>query len=269
MGQSNGNDILPGEITLRDKNLTDNNQTPPNGSRLERALAGEYVFNIRQLFAEAQSCYKRHLGLLLKATGLLMAIGLGGMVVLINLLALDMTSMESMQSSNAGLLDIVMLIVMTPMIVGFRMLGLKLVSNKKTGINELFQYFPYLLALVTANLLISLVMQIGLSLLILPGLYVYLVTQFTVVLIVDKRIGLLRSVMLSVRVTNRYLLPFTLLLLAFVMMFLLVLFTMGLAILWVGPVYSLVMGRLYADLFGFEEMPQQVQATTKDSILDA
>ena len=68
--------------------MTDNNQPPANRSPLERALAGEYQFNIRQLFAEAQSLYKQHLGLLLKATGLLMAIGLGAMVIMINLLAL-------------------------------------------------------------------------------------------------------------------------------------------------------------------------------------
>ena len=150
--------------------MTDNNQPPANRSPLERALAGEYQFNIRQQFAEAQSLYKQHLGLLLKATGLLMAIGLGAMVVMINLLALDMTSVESMQSGNASLLDIAMLVLMTPLIVGFRMLGVKLVSHKATNINELFQYFPYILVLVTANLLISLVMQVGLNLLILPGL---------------------------------------------------------------------------------------------------
>lgn len=249
--------------------MTDNNQSPVNSSRLERALAGEYQFNIRQLFAEAQTHYKQHLGLLLKATGLLMAIGLGAMMVLINVLSLDMTSVESMQTSNAGLLDIAMLILMTPMIVGFRVLGIKLSQNKSTSINELFQYFPHILVLVTANLLISLVMQVGLNLLILPGLYVYLVTQFTVVLIVEKRLGLLPSIILSARVTNRYLLSFTLLLLAFAMMFVLVLFTMGLAILWVGPIYTLVMGRLYADLFGVDEAPQQIHPTDKDSILDA
>lgn len=249
--------------------MTDNNQPPANRSPLERALAGEYQFRISQLFAEAQSLYKQHLGLLLKATGLLMAIGLGAMVIMINLLALDMTSMESMQSGNAGLLDIAMLVLMTPMIVGFRMLGVKLVSQKATSINELFQYFPYILVLVTANLLISLVMQVGLNLLILPGLYVYLVTQFTVVLLVEKRLGLMQSIILSARVTNRYLLPFTLLFLAFIMMFVLVLFTMGLAILWVGPVYSLVMGRLYFDLFGFDDAPQQIHPTKEDSILDA
>lgn len=179
--------------------MTDNNQPPANNSPLERALAGEYQFNIRQLFAEAQSLYKQHLGLLLKATGLLMAIGLGAMVIMINLLALDMTSVESMQSGNAGLLDIAMLVLMTPMIVGFRMLGVKLASHKATSINELFQYFPYILVLVTANLLISLVMQVGLNLLILPGLYVYLVTQFTVVLLVEKRLGLMQSIILSAR----------------------------------------------------------------------
>ena len=179
--------------------MTDNNQPPANRSPLERALAGEYQFNIRQLFAEAQSLYKQHLGLLLKATGLLMAIGLGAMVIMINLLALDMTSVESMQSGNAGLLDIAMLVLMTPMIVGFRMLGVKLASHKATSINELFQYFPYILVLVTANLLISLVMQVGLNLLILPGLYVYLVTQFTVVLLVEKRLGLMQSIILSAR----------------------------------------------------------------------
>ena len=249
--------------------MTDNNQPPANSSPLERALAGEYQFNIRQLFAEAQSLYKQHLGLLLKATGLLMAIGLGAMVIMINLLALDMTSMESMQSGNAGLLDIAMLVLMTPMIVGFRMLGVKLASHKATSINELFQYFPYILVLVMANLLISLVMQVGLNLLILPGLYVYLVTQFTVVLLVEKRLGLMQSIILSARVTNRYLLPFTLLLLAFIMMFVLVLFTMGLAILWVGPVYSLVMGRLYVELFGLDDAPQQIHPTKEDSILDA
>ena len=206
---------------------------------------------------------------MLKATGFLMAIGLGGTMLLIHLLGLDMTSIESMQSSNAGLLDILMLILMTPLIVGFRMLGVKLASDQKASTNELFQYFSLVLILVTANLIISLLMQIGLNFLILPGLYIYMVTQFTVVLIADKRLGLLQSLMLSAKVVNRYLWPFSALFLIFVLMFVLVIFTMGLAILWVGPVYSLVMGRLYADLYGYAEEKNLRPTTKKDSILDA
>ncbi|GGF57792.1 hypothetical protein [Alteromonas lipolytica] len=249
--------------------MSENNQSPANNTHLQRALAGEYKFNIKGLFSEAQSLYKQHLGMLLKATGLLMLIGVGCTMLLIQALGLDMTSVESMQSSNAGLLDIFMLIIMTPLIVGFRMLGVKLSTHTGTSVKEVTQYFPYVLVLVTANLLISLLTQIGLNFLILPGLYIYMATQFTVVLIAEKRLGLVQSVVLSVKVVNRYLFPFTLLLLAFVLMFLLILLTMGLAVLWVGPIYVLVMGRLYADLFGFAQTSQQLHSGGKDSILDA
>ncbi|NVK56721.1 MAG: hypothetical protein HWE26_14030 [Alteromonadaceae bacterium] len=245
-----------------------NRELSGNTDNLQRALAGQYKFDVKALFSNSLAQYKNNLNLLLSATGVLMAIGISATFLLFNLLELDMTSVESMQSSNAGMLDIIMLIIMSPLLVGFRMIGVKIAAGEKVRINELSQYFSFILVLVAANLLISLLVQVGLSLLILPGIYVYMVTQFAVVLLANRRAGLLQSIVLSTRVVNRYLLPFTLILLAFLMMFLLVFVTIGLAMLWVGPMYSLVMGRLYVDLFGYGD-PATTDTKTRDSILDA
>ena len=245
-----------------------NRELSDSTDNLQRALAGQYKFDLKALFSESQALYKNNLGVLLRATGVLMAIGIGVTFLMFNLLGLDMTSVESMQSSRAGMLDIIMLVVMSPLLVGFRMIGVKIAAGQQPQVAELTRYFAFILVLVAANLLISLLVQIGLNLLILPGFYLYMVTQFAVVLLVNRRAGLLQSIVLSARVVNRYLLPFTLILLVFLLMFVLVFVTIGLAILWVGPVYSLLMGRLYVDLFGYGESAHP-PTTTRDSVLDA
>ncbi|MDC8831112.1 hypothetical protein [Alteromonas gilva] len=245
-----------------------NRELSDSTDNLQRALAGQYKFDLKALFSEGQARYKDNLGLMLRATGVLMAIGIGVTFLLFNLLELDVTSVESMQSSRAGMLDIIMLVLMSPLLVGFRMIGVKIAAGQRAQLRELGQYFSFILVLVAANLLISLLVQVGLNLLILPGIYVYMVTQFSVVLLANRRAGLLQSIVLSTRVVNRYLLPFTLILLVFLLMFILVFVTMGLAILWVGPMYSLIMGRLYVDLFGYGE-PTNTHTKARDSILDA
>lgn len=236
--------------------------------KLSKALSGDYNLKIRQVFGDSITAYKQHLGLWLRVTGLLMLIGAVSMMLLINILNIDFTSVESMQSSNAGMLDIIMLIIMAPLLAGYRMIGVKLSAGQPAKVADITLYFSQTLILVTANLLISLVMQIGLSLFVLPGIYVFIVTQFAVVIIADRRTGLFQAMTLSVKVVNRYLLPFTLIFLIFVMMMALVFLTFGFAILWVGPMYSLVMGRLYTDLLGHRQSTS-TSVNEKDSILDA
>ncbi len=237
-------------------------------SNLERALNGEYRFDFKTLFNRSQSLYKANLLTFLKSTGLLMLIGVGSTLILMSVLNVDPGSVESMQSSPAGMLDIIMLVIMSPLLAGFRMLGVKLSANKQADTSELGHYFSLTLALVTLNLLTSLLIQLGLMLMILPGVYVYLVTQFSVVLLANRRAGVIQSIILSAKVVNRYLLPFFLLLIIFVLLFTLVFLTMGLAILWVGPVYSLVLGQLYNDLFG-EQSKVETETPSQDSVLDA
>ena len=106
-------------------------------------------------------------------------------------------------------------------------------------------------------------------LLILPGVYVYLVTQFAVVLLAERRAGVIQSIILSAKVVNQYLMPFLLLLVLFVLLFTLVFLTMGLAILWVGPLYTLVLGQLYNDLFAVQSEEAPATSPSQDSVLDA
>ena len=149
------------------------------------------------------------------------------------------------------------------------MLGVKLTADKPADAAELGKYFSLTLALVTLNLLTSLLIQLGFMLLILPGVYVYLVTQFAVVLLAERRAGVIQSIILSAKVVNQYLMPFLLLLLLFVLLFTLVFLTMGLAILWVGPLYTLVLGQLYNDLFTVQSEEAPATSPTQDSVLDA
>ncbi|MEC7823233.1 MAG: hypothetical protein VYD12_01770 [Pseudomonadota bacterium] len=249
--------------------MSEQMQPEQEKSNLERALAGEYKFNFKALFNRSQSLYKANLMTFLKSTGLLMLIGVGSTLVLMSVLKVDPSSVESMQSSPAGMLDIIMLIIMSPLLAGFRMLGVKLTADKPADAAELGKYFSLTLALVTLNLLTSLLIQLGFMLLILPGVYVYLVTQFAVVLLAERRAGVIQSIILSAKVVNQYLMPFLLLLVLFVLLFTLVFLTMGLAILWVGPLYTLVLGQLYNDLFAVQSEEAPATSPSQDSVLDA
>ena len=105
--------------------------------------------------------------------------------------------------------------------------------------------------------------------LILPGLYLFVATTFTLPLIADKKLGVLQAIITSCKAVNQFILSFIVLFVIFLVLFLLSIFTFGLAFLVIMPLYFVVTGMLYTTLFDTTENHQVNESAGQESTFDA
>ncbi|WP_137166885.1 hypothetical protein [Salinimonas lutimaris] len=246
----------------------DSNQTPESKpGRMQQALDGQYQFSVKAVFTQANKMVRENYATLFAGV----AVILGITVLLITLLATQF-SIEQLQNLSSGqqlLVDVIVLFLIAPVTTGFIMLGAQIAQTGKGERSTLFRYVPQVISLVLAQLLISIVTQLGLYLLILPGLYVFIATSFTLPLVADKRMTIFAAMLLSVKMVNTYLSGFIGLFLLFGLLFVLSAFTFGLALLWVMPLYYAAIGLLYNDLFGSGMVETTVKTNNNESTFDA
>jgi uncharacterized membrane protein len=170
--------------------------------------------------------------------------------------------LEEMQTETY-FFNMLLTVFMSPLMAGISMLAVKTERKQPINVTSLFMYVPFILWLATAELIISLLTQVGMTLFILPAIYIFISTIFTKFLIADKQLRPFIAIKLSIQMCNRYLLQLTVLFVIFFVLFLLGMITFGLAFIWIVPLYYNVIGILYNDLFGVQEETQQVQPVAK------
>lgn len=118
----------------------------------------------------------------------------------------------------------------------------------------------------------GIVVQIGLVLLVVPGVYFWMATSFSLMLVADKSLTPLRAIILSCRVFNAYWAQLAGVFAIFIILFISVPFTLGLSLVWVLPLYFSMLGLLYEEMIGEEgeyTPSQTVQSKTNESSFDA
>lgn len=245
------------------------NKPPSNNDvgKLDNALAGRYEFKIMPLLIQANASLKLTMAPMIIALLITLFTSVFTAIILLWVLNIDVE--QPIPQPQGALLDVLVLLLLSPLMVGMKMLGARAAVGAPVALNQLFRYVSYFIPLAVANLLIMTLMQVGLVLLVLPAIYIHVATSFTLLLICDKQMGVFSAFVLSAKVVNRYLLQFLALIGVFALLMLLVVFTFGIAILWVGPLYYVTFGRLYADLFGIGLVPESTSNTQSDSLFNA
>lgn len=87
--------------------------------------------------------------------------------------------------------------------IGFIKIILKLIDGHKAEITELWAYPQYLLRMIGATIVYTVIVVIGFILLVIPGIYLALRLQFYSYYIVDKNAGALDSLRMSWKVTDK------------------------------------------------------------------
>ncbi len=87
--------------------------------------------------------------------------------------------------------------------IGFIKIILKLIDGHKAEISELWAYPQYLLRMIGATIVYTIIIVIGFILLIIPGIYLALRLQFYSYYIVDKNAGALDSLRMSWKATDK------------------------------------------------------------------
>ena len=130
------------------------------------------------------------------------------------------------------------------------MMGVFVARGVKTSVFTVFQFFPLLLLLALTQLVNSILVQLGVVLLILPGVYFYLASSFSLMLVADRKLTPISAIILSCRVFNAYWAQIASIFGVFFLLFATVPLTFGLSLIWVLPFYFSTMGLLYQELIG-------------------
>ncbi|WP_147291843.1 hypothetical protein [Alteromonas aestuariivivens] len=231
-------------------------------SNLARALSGKYQFNLKSVFLRSNDLVRQYLWVLLPACFLVIAAVM--LVAVMMVQSMNITDVTQISPATQGMMDVVLILLMAPLVTGLMMMGVHCARRERLRALDLFRYLPLILPLALAQLLISILTQFGLALLVLPGLYVFMASVFTLPLIADKRLPVSQALLLSCRVVNKYLGYFVVVFLSFAALFLLSVVTLGLALIWIVPLYYTTLGTLYEDLFGNGEPPSSQPAAAED-----
>lgn len=188
--------------------------------------------------------------------------------VILQTMAVDTSA--GLTVGTRALLEIVLQLVTAPFMVGIMMAGVKLNAEQAVGVKDLFAYLPQSAILCLTSLMVSIISGLGFALYIIPGLYLLIATNFTLLLVTDKRMSPFNAMLLSMKMVNRYLLSFIALHLIFFVLFMLCIVTFGVALIIVGPLYFNAKGLLYKELFGYGDMSAHIpQTESSESVFNA
>tara|TARA_R110002124_G_scaffold48974_1_gene143999 strand:- start:532 stop:1245 length:714 start_codon:yes stop_codon:yes gene_type:complete len=222
-----------------------------------------YTLDIKSLFERGNLATKQNLPVMLRCIFILLFIGLAAFVVFFNIYEIETVAQLEAMQTETYFFNMLLAVLMSPLMAGMGMLAVKTERKQAINVISLFMYVPFILWLATAELAISLLTQVGMTLFILPAIYIFITTIFAKLLIADKQLRPFLAIKTSIQMCNQYLLQLTVLFAIFLVLFLIGMLTFGIAFIWVIPLYYNVTGILYNDLFG--HVVEESQSETNNS----
>lgn len=229
-----------------------------------------YTLDIKSLFERGNKATKQNLPVMLRCIFILLFIGLAAFVAFFNIYEIQTVAQLEAMQTETYFFNMLLTVMLSPLMAGMGMLAVKTERKQAINVISLFMYVPFILWLATAELVISLLTQVGMTLFVLPAIYIFITTIFAKLLIADKQLRPFLAIKTSIQMCNQYLLQLTVLFAIFLVLFLIGMLTFGLAFIWVLPLYYNVTGILYNDLFGTDvEAPQTQAANSEETHFDA
>jgi len=232
----------------------------PNFGSVDRALRGEFEFEIGEVVAEAW--------LLLRGSKRVI---LGGLIVysLIQAAIVMMNErlfgeMEGAASLPYRALELIPTAIASPILAGIVIFAIKRsVSDPSASFSDVFDQFDRFVTIAGVALLQSTLVFIGSLFLLLPGLYLQVAYMHAIPLAAEKGMGVWEALETSRRALTHcwFRLFFLMLLLAMFAVFGGVL-TLGIGLLWIVPLGVLCQAVVYRNVFGFEPVRDRIEAAT-------
>lgn len=213
--------------------------------------AQDYDFTIGQVLSEGWQRVSGLKGPFWIAAILVFVIVLLAAIVLTgigSLLGINETSGLGM--ATALVVQLAITAIIYPFMAGIVMMGVRRSVDLPVSYNEVFAYFAYVIPLVLAAILMSLLMMLGFILLIIPGIYLAVAYIFTVPLIVDKNMGAWEAMETSRSAVTRHWFKVFFTLVIMGLIFMVSMIPLGLGLIWTYPMMVSVMGIMYRETFG-------------------
>ena len=222
--------------------------TPNN--RLEAALNGQYIFDIKKLLQESHAWTKAQI---LPFVGAMFLAFAGVMVFgMILLSVFKIANPLEIAPSTALQIEVLLMFFLAPIMTGFLIMGIRNATQKTIKPFDMMAYFPRIFILGLISVFISFWISVGFQLYILPGLYCWVVTSLVLPLLVDKRCKPFDAIKLSFMLTNKYLSSFIFIHGIIILLVIASVLTYGLLFFYTVPLMLTLKGKIYADLVGYD-----------------
>ncbi|WP_440876844.1 hypothetical protein [Thalassotalea sp. PLHSN55] len=184
------------------------------GGSIERAVKGEYHLDMKAIINEAwrstqQSRLSLNVGLLFTYfIGIIAALAVGeyfgGLTELINSIELkgDETKMPEDVAQKINLIFMVVAIVQCPLFAALDMMGVMHSVGIKTKTSLIFAFFKRSSWVILCSLLSSILIQLGLQLFVLPGLFLAVSLTIVMPLVIDKKLSAMKAIIVCVQATR-------------------------------------------------------------------
>ena len=238
------------------------------GGNIDKTLIGETILDLSACAKEGWTLSKQHFYSILQG-GLFTL----GMILLLLMLIGHFVSIDDLQKPSVSLsfgLNLLFTLITTPLITALMMMGISHSIGLKTTFIGLVKRLVASAMLIFCALMLGALVNLGIALYILPGIYLAMSTGFALVLLVEKKYRPSQAILMSMRVFNRYWMPLSQFYIVSFVLFIAGLFTFGIALIWLIPWYLHTKGVLYRTLFGVEVIGQPSTNTDKkDSVFYA
>lgn len=159
-------------------------------------------------------------------------------------------------SSSIDLVVSLVSILLIPVGVGWTWIAMSIARGEETKVTDLFEPYGMFLKVVGLAIVQFIFIALWTLLLIIPGIiksFSYLLTFY--ILRDEPSIGILEAITRSRQLMDGHKMEGFLLFLSFIGWALLVIVTLGLAVLWVGPYFSVTLAKFYDRVRG-EQAPE-------------
>lgn len=140
--------------------------------------------------------------------------------------------------------------VMYPFIAGINMVGIRQAAGQPVRFAEVFSHFGRTLPLLLAAILMGILVSIGYSLFILPGIYLSIALMLTVPLIVERKLSAWQAIVTSCRAINQHWFKVFFLYVVLGIILTLSMIPLCLGLIWTFPMFIVAQGVLYRTIFG-------------------
>lgn len=224
------------------------------GGSVERALAGDYDFDIMEMI---QTAWEGIDGYKMPAAII------GSVYFVIYLLVLLPIFFIFGDSTTGQIVQQLVSLIFTPMNAAFFMIGLRMANREEINTSMLFAHYDKFLPLVGLQIVITIAVMIGLMLLVLPGLYLAYAVLFAIPLMVEKDMGIVEAFETSRKAVTHHWFKFFGLWLVMGVIMVVSILPLGIGLFWTTPMLMLLIGLLYHRVFGIgEDTTRQTHTTS-------
>ncbi|RCU52691.1 MULTISPECIES: hypothetical protein [Corallincola] len=171
---------------------------PKDSPAIQRAISGEYSVSVKQVLKKSWQLTQQNKLPVLFAFLFAVAINIGAQ----HIMSLMLGGGEGGNEGIDGVANLIATLIAAPFWGGLDMMALRRSRGAPVQVTDVFNYLKYFAPLALVQVLITILLQLGLVLLLLPAIYLAVGTSFAIMLMLDRGISPTKAVYLSIRAAH-------------------------------------------------------------------